>query len=164
MHCSVEQQHRLAKVLVDHIGNVLLTHEELAVTARARVLSPLDLHRRCLVKGKVKLADKPAKASRSSSRTRGEPRPRALTSSARCVTLCTSRHACVSPCSSWRCRDDAGDALQHRLEKVSQFASGSKLNWGAYGLEDVVRRRRGGIVQWSGGVMQRRSASLTPPP
>ena len=157
-------------MLVDHVGEVLLTHEELTVTARAQSMSPLDLRRRCLIKGKVKLADKAADTSRSSSRSCGEPSrvPRPILRSVRLVVPAVRR---ASPCSAWRRRDDAGNALEYRIEKVAQFAPRSKLDGVTCGLEGAVRCRRGGIVQRSGvvvprsgGLLQRRGASHAPSP
>jgi len=58
MHCSPRQQNRLAKMMVEHIGSALLTYDELVATHRAASLSPTDLGRRVLVKGKVKELEK----------------------------------------------------------------------------------------------------------
>mmetsp|Transcript_14795 Transcript_14795/g.39537 ORF Transcript_14795/g.39537 Transcript_14795/m.39537 type:complete len:1181 (+) Transcript_14795:3770-7312(+) len=53
-HCSHKQQHSLAEMIVEHMGETLLTYEELVSTGRTTSLSPLELSCRVLVKGKVK--------------------------------------------------------------------------------------------------------------
>ncbi|KAL1507405.1 hypothetical protein AB1Y20_008247 [Prymnesium parvum] len=64
MHCCVLQQNAIAKLLTEHLGDILLTHEELG-----RLPSPtlINLKRRVLVKGKVKVASskKHSSAARS---------------------------------------------------------------------------------------------------
>ena len=54
MHCSPKQQRLLATALIKHLGGALLTYDELCETGRASSLSPLDLKRRVVIKGKVK--------------------------------------------------------------------------------------------------------------
>jgi len=53
MHCNCHQQNRLAKLMVTHMDAALLTYEELVTTQQATTLSPSDLAKRILVKGKV---------------------------------------------------------------------------------------------------------------
>ena len=76
MHCTTSQQHRVAKMLIEHVGSAVLKYDELVATGRARWLSPADLRRRVLTKGKIK-TEKPRsllaktmapRQSRSSSR------------------------------------------------------------------------------------------------
>jgi len=64
MHCSRNQQRKLAKDLVKYLGEALFTYEELEATGRATMLSPLDFRSRVLLKGKVKT---PKKKKRKSS-------------------------------------------------------------------------------------------------
>jgi len=78
MHCSRTQQHKLAKMLVKHLGAKLLTYDELCVTGRASTLSPHDLSGRVLAKGKIKPTKikvrrikKNSEAERSSEEDRG---------------------------------------------------------------------------------------------
>ena len=54
MHCSPENQHRLAQSMVKHIRSALFVYSDLVATKRATSLSPLDLNNCVLVKGKVK--------------------------------------------------------------------------------------------------------------
>jgi len=58
MHCSPSQQYRLAATMVKHIGEALLSYEELSEIQRAAWLSPADLKTRVLARGKVKLPRK----------------------------------------------------------------------------------------------------------
>jgi len=64
MHCSPEQQNRLTKMMIKHIGDYLLPYEEFLATGRAAEMSVFELRRRVLVKGKVK-----AKLERSDSKS-----------------------------------------------------------------------------------------------
>ena len=54
MHCSPKWQRDIASTLKRFLGDQLLTYEELCATGRATSLSPLDLKRKVLCKGKVK--------------------------------------------------------------------------------------------------------------
>jgi len=54
MHCSPSQQRQLAMMMCEHCKGGVLTYEELMSTGRANMLSPIDLKRRILLKGKVK--------------------------------------------------------------------------------------------------------------
>ena len=54
MHCSSKQQHRLATMAVEHIGDNLLKYDDLVATGRGNAISPVDLSRSVLLKGKVK--------------------------------------------------------------------------------------------------------------
>jgi len=54
MHCSNAQQNNLSKMLVEHVGDGLLTYSELVTMGGAASLSPADLQNRVLLKGKVK--------------------------------------------------------------------------------------------------------------
>ena len=56
MHCSPKQQHIIATMLIEHLADSLMTYEELCATGRPALLTPLDLKRRVLVKGKIKFA------------------------------------------------------------------------------------------------------------
>jgi len=58
MHCSPAQQRKIAKMAVKHFGLALLPYAELVAFGRATSLSPLDLVRRILLKGKIKLLKK----------------------------------------------------------------------------------------------------------
>ena len=63
MHCSPPQQHQIAKLLMQHLGPMLLLYDELCASQSPSSL--LELKRRVLVKGKVKgLASTGAKASK----------------------------------------------------------------------------------------------------
>ncbi|KAL1527507.1 hypothetical protein AB1Y20_008897 [Prymnesium parvum] len=53
MHCTPPQQRRLATMCVLHFGRKLLSHDELVASGHATLLSPADLRRRILLKGKV---------------------------------------------------------------------------------------------------------------
>ena len=55
-HCSPKQQQQMAELLMKHLGPKLLTYEELCATGRPALLSPHDLKKRVIVKGKVKEA------------------------------------------------------------------------------------------------------------
>jgi len=54
MHCNCHQQNQIAKLMVQHIRSFLLSYDELSATGLATALSPRDLFRRVLVKGKVR--------------------------------------------------------------------------------------------------------------
>ena len=54
MHCSPPQQKQIAELLKRHLGSMLLTYDELCAFESPALLSPLELKRRVLVKGKVK--------------------------------------------------------------------------------------------------------------
>mmetsp|Transcript_74504 Transcript_74504/g.205372 ORF Transcript_74504/g.205372 Transcript_74504/m.205372 type:complete len:583 (+) Transcript_74504:981-2729(+) len=66
MHCTPGQQFRLAKLMTEHLSNSLISYQDLIDTGRPVLLSPLDLKRRVLLKGKIKLQ---SKRSRSLSNT-----------------------------------------------------------------------------------------------
>jgi len=53
MHCNVSQRFALATMLTEHLDDKLLTYDLLVETGRATSLSPLDLAKKILVKGKV---------------------------------------------------------------------------------------------------------------
>lgn len=55
MHCSLRQQHRIAELLHHHLGDALLSYDELCTCSDPLLISPHDLRRRVLVKTKVKL-------------------------------------------------------------------------------------------------------------
>jgi len=59
MHCSPAQQRILANSMVDLLGEPLLLYDELVEMGQATELSPFDLRRRVLVKGKVDMFKKP---------------------------------------------------------------------------------------------------------
>ena len=59
MHCSPPQQRQLVASLVCHLGAILLQYEEMMGMKQGGNLSPLDLKRRVLVKGKVKSEQPP---------------------------------------------------------------------------------------------------------
>ena len=56
MHCCPAQEEMLSKSLIEHLGPMLLTYEELLADgfSTASRLSPADLKRRVLVKGKAR--------------------------------------------------------------------------------------------------------------
>ena len=56
MHCSPKQQRIIATMLIEHLGDQLMTYDALCATGRPASLSPLDLRRKVLVKGKIKFA------------------------------------------------------------------------------------------------------------
>jgi len=58
MHCTPANQYRLATMMVQHVGDSLLSYDELVATNRAGLLSPLELSCRVVVKGKVKQREK----------------------------------------------------------------------------------------------------------
>eukprot|EP00966_Prymnesium_polylepis_P174560 4039267-Prymnesium_polylepis.1 len=64
MHCTPKYQNRLAKLAIEHFGDNLISYDEVCATQRAALLSPFDLLRRILLKGKVK-------GSKEASLTRG---------------------------------------------------------------------------------------------
>jgi len=53
MHCNTQQRNMLAKMLVENIGDRLLKFIEFGASSRMTLLSPVDLTRRVLVKGKA---------------------------------------------------------------------------------------------------------------
>ena len=70
MHCSRPQQRRIADILVDELGDLLLTAEEAEDLARepaggVGTLSPQALRNKIIVKGKVKVGKPSAKRSGS---------------------------------------------------------------------------------------------------
>jgi len=74
MHCHPPQQHKIARMMVKHLGDTVLSYDALCETGRAPTLSPLDLKRRILVKGKVKPPKKPkVKRKRFSKRHTARP-------------------------------------------------------------------------------------------
>mmetsp|Transcript_9588 Transcript_9588/g.28380 ORF Transcript_9588/g.28380 Transcript_9588/m.28380 type:complete len:621 (-) Transcript_9588:554-2416(-) len=70
MHCSPSQQHHLANIAVEHFAEGLLTFDDLVATGRASLLSPLELNRRILLKGKVKQSKSKKDRQRSPQRGR----------------------------------------------------------------------------------------------
>jgi hypothetical protein len=93
MHCAPKQQHTLARMLVTHLGDALLSvgsfqhaccvlvailsdfrlytqYDELVATKRAVLLSPIELRQRFMLKGKVNLV--PMRASGHQGRSTGE--------------------------------------------------------------------------------------------
>jgi len=60
MHCSQPQQNTLAKTAVEQLGSLLLPYEELVQLGQGQAtsLSPLELERRVMLKGKVRLRGK----------------------------------------------------------------------------------------------------------
>jgi len=56
MHCSPKQQRDLAASMIEHLEKLLITHVEITEAAGKKSLSPFDLKRRILAKGKVKVA------------------------------------------------------------------------------------------------------------
>ena len=54
MHCTPKYQKQLAKLAIEHFGDNLISYGEVCATQRAALLSPFDLIRRILLKGKVK--------------------------------------------------------------------------------------------------------------
>ena len=62
MHCSLPQQYQIAKLLKQHLGEMLLEYDDLVASGLAKELSPDDLRNRVLVKGKVKSLVKPKHA------------------------------------------------------------------------------------------------------
>jgi len=59
MHCSPAQQRILANSMMDLLGEPLLLYDELVEMGQATELSPFDLRRRVLVKGKVDMFKNP---------------------------------------------------------------------------------------------------------
>eukprot|EP00966_Prymnesium_polylepis_P295301 6819220-Prymnesium_polylepis.1 len=55
MHCSPTEQKAVANHFTAHLGSTLLLYEELRAAGNAATASPLDLRRRVLLKGKLKL-------------------------------------------------------------------------------------------------------------
>ena len=52
MHCSPPQQQKIATMFHEHLGEMLLTSDDLTAEQRLRV-SPFDLQRKVLLKGKT---------------------------------------------------------------------------------------------------------------
>eukprot|EP00966_Prymnesium_polylepis_P265897 6142179-Prymnesium_polylepis.1 len=95
MHCSPRQQRVLAVLMFRYLDEKLLSHDELASTGRALSLSPLDLKRRILVKGKVRPPKKDVKRRLTKCTTSV---PGSLGSRRRSAcTLCAKRLSLLSP-------------------------------------------------------------------
>ena len=56
MHCTLKQRRILANLMVEHLGDLLISYDELSRAAETSPLSPLDLQHRVMAKGKVKPA------------------------------------------------------------------------------------------------------------
>jgi len=54
MHCTAKQQRILANLMVEHLGDLLMSYDELSRLGESKSLSPLNLQRRVMAKGKVK--------------------------------------------------------------------------------------------------------------
>jgi len=66
MHCTPKCQNKLAKMMAQSFGSAMLTFDDLCATGRETSLSPSDLERRILTKGKVKDSTKrPSKTGES---------------------------------------------------------------------------------------------------
>jgi len=70
MHCTPPQQNSLAKMLVKHLGDMLLKYEELVGIEGADSLQLVNVKRRVLPKGKVRMAGKVRSSTPQSPRQR----------------------------------------------------------------------------------------------
>jgi len=65
MHCTGQQQAQLAATFVEHLGEMLLRHDELSAGGRGAKISPAELTRRVLLKGKASVPGKKMMKSNS---------------------------------------------------------------------------------------------------
>mmetsp|Transcript_64229 Transcript_64229/g.191742 ORF Transcript_64229/g.191742 Transcript_64229/m.191742 type:complete len:606 (+) Transcript_64229:5599-7416(+) len=84
MHCTPNQQRQLAVMLVQHLGEALVPYDELEAIAQPACLSPHDLIRRILLKGKIKKKRPPGLTHDTSRCSTSPPMAR------RCATRATS--------------------------------------------------------------------------
>ena len=147
MHCSPAEQKTVANHFTSHLGSMLLVYDELRATGNAAAASPLDLRRRVLLKGKVKIAKASNKDSMSSmdlsARARGSLNEicrkaahyayRRVTSCRRLSSQASLSHSSSATASTSTIGSQKGRSLGHRrssetAEPASAAANGKPSN------------------------------------